>query len=97
MVIKVEFTDEMWKNYAYVLSSKYRQKALKCLGSNAKVPTQIARESGIRTNHISKTLKELNEHELIECINPEARKGRLYRITDKGKEISKNLDSNGKH
>ena len=36
-------------------------------------------------------LSELKAHELVECINPEVRKGRLYRLTDKGEEVVKNL------
>jgi len=34
----------------------------------------------------------LKAHELIECINPEGRKCRLYRLTDKGDELVKNLE-----
>ncbi|WP_405273362.1 winged helix-turn-helix domain-containing protein [Methanobrevibacter sp.] len=56
------------------------------------IPTQIAENSGIRTNHVSKVLSELKAHELIECINPEVRKGRLYRLTEKGKKIVENLE-----
>jgi DNA-binding PadR family transcriptional regulator len=41
--------------------------------------------------YISKVLAELKAHELVECINPEVRKGRLYRLTDKGDELVKNL------
>ena len=41
----------------------------------------------IRTNHISKVLSELKSKEIVECINEEARKGRLYRLTDTGKEV----------
>lgn len=51
------------------------------------IPSQIAKNPGIRTNHISKVLSELKSHELVECINPEVRKGRLYRLTDKGGEV----------
>jgi DNA-binding PadR family transcriptional regulator len=51
----------------------------------------IANDSGIRTNHISKVLSELKAHELVECINPEVRKGRLYRLTEKGDDVVKNL------
>lgn len=43
-------------------------------------------------NHISKVLAELKAHELVECINPEVRKGRLYRLTDKGDDVVKNLE-----
>lgn len=55
------------------------------------IPTQIVENSGIRTNHISKVLGELKAHELVECINPEAKKGRLYRLTEKGEDIVGNL------
>lgn len=55
------------------------------------IPTQIAENSGIRTNHISKVLGELKAHELVECINPEAKKGRLYRLAEKGEDIVGNL------
>ena len=50
---------------------------MKALEDNAKIPSAIARDSGIRTNHISKVLSELKGHELVEFINPEVRKGRL--------------------
>lgn len=64
---------------------------MKTLDGEVKIPTAIARDPGIRTNHDSKVLSELKAHELIECINPEARKGRLYRLTGKGDDLVKNL------
>ena len=39
-----------------------------------------------------KYLPQVKAHELVECINPEVRKGRLYRLTDKSDEIVKNLE-----
>ena len=65
---------------------------MKSLEGNIKIPTAIANDSGIRTNHISKVLSELKAHELVECINPEVKKGRLYRQTNKGEIVSKNLE-----
>ena len=65
---------------------------MKSLDGEVLIPTQIAKDSGIRTNHISKVLAELKAHELVECINPEVRKGRLYRLTDKGNVIINNLE-----
>ena len=88
----MELSDEMLKEMSYVKISKYRTKAIKSLEGEVKIPSQIARDSGIRTNHISKVLGELKDHELVECINPEVRKGRLYRLTDKGDELVKNLE-----
>ena len=77
---------------SYVEISRYRAKVMKTLEDDVKMPTQIAKDSGIRTNHISKVLSELKAHELVECINPEVRKGRLYRHTDKGEEVVKHID-----
>ena len=88
----MELSDEMLTEISYVNISKYRTKVIKSLEESPKIPSVIARDSGIRTNHISKVLSELKAHELVECINPEVRKGRLYRLTDKGDEIVKNLE-----
>ena len=88
----MELSDEMLKEISYVKISQYRTKVMKSLEGEVKIPSQIAKDSEIRTNHISKVLSELKAHELIECINPEVRKGRLYRQTDKGEIVSKNLN-----
>ena len=87
----MELTDEILTEISYVEISSYRKKVMKSLDGEVLIPTQIARNSEIRPNHISKVLAELKAHELVECINPEVRKGRLYRLTDKGDEIVKNL------
>ena len=87
----MELSDEMLTEINYVNISKYRTKVMKSLDGEVLIPSQIARNSGIRTNHISKVLSELKAHDLVECINPEVRKGRLYRLTDAGKEIAENL------
>ena len=87
----MKLSDEMLKEISYVQISKYRTKVMKSLDGDVKIPTAIANDSGIRTNHISKVLGELKEHELVECINPEVKKGRLYRLTDKGEKITENL------
>ena len=82
----------MLKEISYIKISTYRTKAMKALEDDVKIPSVIAKDSGIRTNHISKVLAELKTHELVECINPEVRKGRLYRHTEKGNQIVKNLE-----
>ena len=91
----MELSDEMLTEISYVKISKYRTKVIKSLDGEVLIPSQIAKNSGIRTNHISKVLSELKAHELVECINPEVRKGRLYRLTVKGKMITENLKNDG--
>ena len=55
------------------------------------MPTQRAKDAGIRPNHISKVLRELKEVNVAECLDESVRKGRLYRLTDLGSEIAKEL------
>lgn len=64
----------------FVKRSQYRQRVLKALEDDVLMPKQIAERSDIKVNHVSKVLSELKSKELIELINPEARKGRLYRV-----------------
>lgn len=65
---------------------------MKSLDGDVKIPSEIANDTEIFQKHISNALRQLKEHELIDCINPEVRKGRLYRQTDKCKIVSKNLE-----
>ena len=83
---------ELLKEVEFVKKSRYKIKILKSLNNGVKIPTSIAKDTGILTNHISTVLGRLKEHELIECINPEVRKGRLYRLTDKGRKVVEKLD-----
>lgn len=95
--MKNNLDDETLKMISYVSISSYRLKTVQSLkGGEVKIPTRIAADTGIRTNHISKVLSELKSSGIAECINEEARKGRLYRLTDVGEEIVEKLLSSGK-
>lgn len=71
----------------YVNRSCYRVKVLKTIGTGIKIPKQISQDSGLIINHVSNILKELLLKDLVYCINPEFRKGRMYKLTDKAWEI----------
>ena len=75
----------------YVKASSYRKKVLKSLYSDLKTPSEIESETKIRINHVSNILIQLKEKQLVECLNEEAKKGRLYQTTELGNEISKYL------
>lgn len=88
-----DMDDETLRIFAYVNISSYRADVVKALADGKMdMPSGIAREMGIKTNNISKVLKELKATEVVECINEEARKGRLYRLTALGEEIARHLD-----
>ena len=76
--------DEILIKCAYVHTSSYRFKTMIAIGVSTKTPKEISEDAEIRTNHIGKVLSELKNEELVVCINEEARKGRLYKLTDDG-------------
>ena len=82
----------MDKKVKYVNNSSYRVRVLKAIGEDIKMPMQIASDSGILPNHISNVLAQLKEHGIVECINPEVRKGRLYRLSDEGLDVLEKID-----
>jgi DNA-binding HxlR family transcriptional regulator len=84
----------MWTDYGYVMASKYRIAVIKSLQSHPKTPKQISHETRINLSHISRTLKELEKRFLVRCINPNAIKGRVYALTEKGQELAKILTEN---
>lgn len=81
--------DELFKLVGYIMASDYRTKILKSIGNQIKIPSAIAEDIGLRTNHVSNVLKDLKENNLVICLNEEARKGRLYKNTELGLEILK--------
>jgi len=76
----------------YVEASNYRTKVVQTLGDKVMTPTAIAKKSNIRTNHISNVLTQLKGYNIVICLNEEARKGRLYKLTEKGKKINKDIE-----
>ncbi len=66
-------------------ASEYRLKIMKAIGNNTVTPSEIAKKIGIRLNHVSMFLKELKENHLVKCLNEETRKGRLYELTELGR------------
>ena len=58
------------------------------LGNKTKTPSSIARDSQIKMNHVSMVLKALKEKKLIICLNEDSKKGRLYQMTDLGKQVA---------
>ena len=69
----------------YINKSSYRVNAIKSIGMNLKTPMEITKDIGVLKNHISLTLGGLADKGLVVCVNPEFRKGRLYKLTDKAR------------
>lgn len=55
------------------------------------MPSEIAEKTGIRLNHVSAFLKELKEYDIVECLNEDNKKDRLYQLTGLGKNAINKL------
>ena len=79
--------DETARLYGYVRVSPHRSKTMMALLKGDKTPTQIGKEVGIRTVHISKVLRDFKDRDMAVCINEEKRKNRIYTLTPLGREV----------
>ena len=79
-----------WDDVSFVFSSSYRKKVLSRLDS-PKTPSTLSKEVDINKTHISKTLSELESKKMITCLTKNAIKGKLYVISDYGKDILKEV------
>lgn len=79
-----------WEDISFVISSSYRKRVLENLEST-KMPSKLSKELNINKTHISRSLNELEGKKMIKCLTPKFTKGRLYVITNYGKEILKEV------
>lgn len=79
---------EMKDDVNFVKNSVYRTKVMQSLKKYPMMPSELARKTGINTNHVSTTLAHLKKHDLVVCINPEVKRGRVYKLTEKGEEVA---------
>lgn len=75
----------------YVLASNYRKKVLQSLEDKQLTPMMVSQKTKIYATHVSTTLSELAEKKLVVCLNPKAKKGRIYDLTKEGRSILKNI------
>ena len=72
-------------------SSDYRTRIIKAIGEEILTPSEIASKTEIRLNHVSMFLTDLKKNKLVKCLNEENKKGRLYELTELGKNAINKL------
>jgi DNA-binding MarR family transcriptional regulator len=71
--------------------SKRKRAALEVM-SKPKTPAEIRDQIGLKRNsNLSSTIRELIRLNLICCLNPNAKVGKLYGLTSKGQKLKKKL------
>lgn len=81
-----------WNAISFVMSGKLRFRTLIELQTSQKTPSDLSSELNTPISHISNTLKELENEKLVECLTPNRRKMKLYSITEKGREILREIN-----
>lgn len=78
---------------SHIKASSYRYRIMESIGNGMKLPSEISKDINIRLNHVSTVLNDLKSHGLVECLNEEAKKGRLYKLTELGKNAIQIINS----
>ncbi len=81
-----------WKDYSFIVRSVHRKKVFEAL-NKPKTPTQLSDELKIDLGYMSNILISLMGRKLIQCLNPEEKRHRLYIRTTKGEDLFKDLSS----
>ena len=79
-----------WDNISFIVRSSPRKKVFLAL-QEPKTPTQLSKELSINIGFISNILIDLQKRDLIECLSPNEKRHRFYRVNNKGKKILKNV------
>lgn len=81
---------------SHVVRSSHRTTVLQRLAEGAAIPAQIRDDTGLEYSRISEALNKLRDRDLIELIvDEDTKRGRLYSITDGGKDVLKFMRENG--
>lgn len=83
--------DKIIDAISFIQMSPNREKVLKDLKNELKIPTKISKSTGISTANVSRALQGLKQKGMVICLNEKANQGRLYQITDFGLEVLKFL------
>lgn len=76
----------LWKKISFVMRAKNRQVVLKTLNM-PQTPASIHKKTRLSLNTTSRALRELNKEKLVVCKTPRLKVGRVYILTNIGKEI----------
>lgn len=78
-------------NIEFIKQSSNRLKILKVIGEDSLKPSDISKKTKIHINNVSRSLKQMREKEIVYLLNPDSKRDRLYKLTEDGLEVLKNL------
>ena len=79
------------EKFGWLKASDYRRDILLALAGERLTPREIADETEYYLSHVSNTLSDLADENLVECLTPDRNKGRIYTLTQEGQELADEL------
>jgi predicted transcriptional regulator len=83
--------EERLNTLGRMLASRSRRNILMALENSLSTPTKISMDKNMPMSSVSRILGELMKLHLVECKTPNLRKGRLYSLTSKGKQVLEDI------
>ena len=76
-----------WKEVSFVIASKTRKSILEKL-ETPRTPTFLAKDLKINLANVSRALTELEKKNIVICLTPDQKVGKIYSLTKKGRDIT---------
>lgn len=84
-----------WEDVGFVKASKNREMIYKELMKGEKTPRELQKILKLHFSQVSFILKEMTDRGIVECLNQNSRKGKIYGISQKGRGIDEALKKVG--
>jgi len=84
----------MYNLVSFVTRGSVRRKVLKGL-LKPNTPTELAKTIGVARSAVSRTIQALEKVGLVECLTPDEKMDRYYRISETGKKVLAIIEERG--
>jgi len=82
----------MYTLVSFVTRGSVRRKVIKGL-LRPNTPTELAKSLGIARSAVSRTIQALEKVGLVECLTPDEKMDRYYRVTETGKKVAEIIEA----
>ncbi|MDR0912677.1 MAG: MarR family transcriptional regulator [Methanobrevibacter sp.] len=90
----MEIIEDFYKDISFLKAGQYRMKVILDINDKIKTPKDISKSAEIPMRETSRALSELKKRDFVIVLDESAKKGRLYKLTNKGKEAFKIIKEN---
>lgn len=87
LVMTEKNNKDIWHKYAIINASKYRERILQCLAKREMTAQELSEECELYLSHVCRSLKDMIELDLIVCLTPNVKRGKIYKLSDTGVKV----------